>query len=1838
MAEFKLERFKYKWRGDWESGIEYDRDDVVRLKGKSYVCIFGHTSSTLFRDDLNAILPESNPPQPQPRWVVMTSGSTFLGDWEPEFVYDLGDIILYDGTIWICNEAHSSSSFAANASKFDVFVKATKFIGNWQAGTDYGHGALAKYNGKIFKCLVAHTAGALLENNINDWEEFFNGVQYRGPWLVNTSYRENDLVKYGGSIFRCVNTHESGSAGLDDINFEIEFPGNQPAGDWDNETYYNEGDIARYGGYLYYAVANNYDFQPTLIPDDSTIRWVLLAKTYNFRGDWSLSEFYKTGDIVQRGGQLLLAKIDINGVNFDGSSTDYLDPDIWQLLVPGKRWSSNWGSGNYYSVGDVIYHLGTAYVCNFEHEADNRNFPGDNGNGFEYWDVLIQSGRPGGLHDKGDLLSYGLTRDLVGDGSSIGDVRVPIGEEGELLSITADLEVFWRNFVHDADVVYVAPFGRDEPSYGAAKNRPFKTIRHASDYVQDNYLPGSPVKIEVATGTYQELVPIQIPEGCVIMGDELRATVIEATPPKQDYIDMYSYAKIGFTYINGILSNLLANVRLDVHPNNEFTQSFNANSTSVQIANLIISKFNAWQTVIDYRQDLVDDDIEVTGTNNLTLDSDYIAGATNLEFNKDFIVSETINFLKDSYPDVSLDEVILKEMLQSAIRAASKDLKYPGTYFTVHSAKQFYSSIGGGQLSDMFYARNITGVRNCTLTGLKGVLRPPGVFELFQRPSGGAFVSLDPGWGPDDERVWIKTRSPYIQGVTTIGTGCIGQKVDGSLHNGGNKSMTSNDFTQVLSDGIGAWISNNARVEMVSVFTYYNQVGYLAELGGVIRATNGNNSYGKWGAIADGNDPTETPDDATVNNRENHAVIEQALAGGLNDHLYVFEYGNCGEHYTSADAEIVGAGQAADVEYTDFRDSALFEARLINTQGSGSEGGSGFLTRQGYAQQTADSTQGLLLSATDITQELAEIDGMRIIIISGDGVGQYGYINSYDFVTKEITVRKESTGELGWDHIVPGTPINTTLNSTCQYRIEPRVTVSSPNYLQNARNLSTIQDYADATFGGTTETYINLNLDGQLGSNQFAEAGQSAAVFRVVRSGSTYSVTMTNAGSGYAKGDVITIDGALLGGNTADNTITINVDEVTEDSTDAILTFTAVGTPRPGRYVAVAQPNVIQFSDNGTSWQSVNTAFDGDFQRVISGNNTFVAIAKNENRLVFSYDARTWTTRSLPATANWIDGTYGNGKFVIVAEGTNQGAYSLDGLTWSSMTLPNADDSTGDQWQSVEYGAGVFIAISGSLNRDIAISTDGINWTKKEDVLPDGIGYDWANLVYGNNRFFALSKNGTGVFSIDNGETWYQSLSIPTTYIDEATDEEVAYPQTDWVDIKFYQGVFVAISQGAGGGTSNRLAITEDAILWTERTLPTSKSWGAIVVNSIEDKPSFIILGNNTLSGGNVLVQAGAQAKVRANVFQGSFESVKIWDPGSGYDDALNMTFSVFDNAFTLEVEIEPRLGNGVLAQPDFINRGAGYRSSSSDITITGDGYADIIPEENFITLSGIDVVPGPGVQIYIDGILNEDTVDPDDLKLFTGIEITDLGDDGTGNDTNTVKFKVSPRLRNEYNISHNTACILRSRYSQCRITGHDFLDIGTGNFEETNYPEIYAGGNFFTAAPENEVYESRGGRVFYTSSDQDGNFRVGELFSVQQATGVVTISAEFFQLDGLSELALGGVRLGGSGTVVREFSTDPTFSEDSNNVVPTQRAIGTFLANRLSVGGENLEVNAIVAGAVYIGSQDDIINSTAEEYVKIDRQVVFDGQDSLTNPTIVSGTIVGQMMFLRPAFNESMQ
>jgi len=127
---------------------------------------------------------------------------------------------------------------------------------------------------------------------------------------------------------------------------------------------------------------------------------------------------------------------------------------------------------------------------------------------------------------------------------------------------------------------------------------------------------------------------------------------------------------------------------------------------------------------------------------------------------------------------------------------------------------------------------------------------------------------------------------------------------------------------------------------------------------------------------------------------------------------------------------------------------------------------------------------------------------------------------------------------------------------------------------------------------------------------------------------------------------------------------------------------------------------------------------------------------------------------------------------------------------------------------------------------------------------------------------------------------------------------------------------------------------------------------------------------------------------------------------------------------------------------------------------------------------------------------------------------------------------------------------------STMRATGHDFLDVGTGGYNTSNYPsKIY--GDPKSPSQAREIDERNRGRVFYVSTDQDGFFRVGRFFTVDQGTGTVTFAASIAlsNLDGI------GFKRGIS---VSEFSTDDRFEDLAEDSVPTEAAISRYIDRRL--------------------------------------------------------------------------
>jgi hypothetical protein len=1106
---------------------------------------------------------------------------------------------------------------------------------------------------------------------------------------------------------------------------------------------------------------------------------------------------------------------------------------------------------------------------------------------------------------------------------------------------------------------------------------------------------------------------------------------------------------------------------------------------------------------------------------------------------------------------------------------------YPGMYKTKMAARLYANSVLGSQEEDFFYLRNATGLRLMTMRGLNGDLTPVNEYGT-SRVTAGAYGSLDPGWGPDDQSVWIATRSPYIQNCTTFGNAAVGQKIDGALHNGGNDSIVSNDFTQVISDGIGAWLTNNGRAEMVSVFTYYSHIGYLCESGGRARATNGNNSYGTWGSVAEGVDQTETPITAIVDNKKQfNATISNVEVDG--DKLIALEFDHAGNEYTEALINIFGSGTGAETEADEVRDDGVNRIRIIETDdSSGALGGSGYKVAENTAQ-TGSSTS-VTLAATDGEPDSA-YPGMKVFITGGAGVGQYATIDTYSSGSKEATVLKDDGVTSGWEHLNPGTTI-VSPNSSSTYRIEPSVTFTAPPYSSAAQEMSAAAVKSSAAYCETAAIYTGLT------GSSLTLFGNGAS-FEVTRNTSKYIVAIEDGGTNYVRGDEIVIPGNQLGGATPANDLTITVTSI-NSTTGAVTAFDISGVGLSGKYVATQTgTTTLHVSDGGGTWSTVSmggSAPSGELaivNGVISDGSsdfrTSVTVVVGESisadQVWYSEDLASWTNTSLPLGP--YSGTpsvaFGQGKFVVIFSGSLDVFESNNGgVTWArrSGALP----ATG--FNKLTYGAGRFVAVrSGTTDSAYCDIIDTSVWTGT--TLPTTS--DWVGLAHGNNRFLTVSSSDNkAAYSLDRGETWI-TADLPD-YLGGVN----AY-----TDVQYGQGVFMATANNAN--PFNEVYTSENGVDWTTRTTAadadgTNTGFIATAFGNPNNIGYWIAFAGSAETHA-VRIQTGARARGRVGVANEQVFEVRLLEPGSGYTSgAPTMTITDPNNIF--DVQFTVRTGKGSLANPTFISRGTGYQAASSEIAASeSNGFAEFFQTGTFIAVRQLTERPVPGANIVFDSL-------PDQVFKLVNT-VTFLGDEPG---SYTTFLNISPEMTVLDAPDDGDPVTMRIRYSQVRLTGHDFLDIGTGGFTSTNYPNQ----PLIDPDQTKETRERDGGRVFYTATDQDGNFRVGGLFSVEQATGVATLNADAFNIAGLQELSLGEVTLGGNSASITEFSTDPFFTANSDTVVPTQRAVKAYIEAQIGGGGASLNVNTVTAGSIFIGT--NIITTVDSSAINIKATTEFTG------------------------------
>ena len=684
------------------------------------------------------------------------------------------------------------------------------------------------------------------------------------------------------------------------------------------------------------------------------------------------------------------------------------------------------------------------------------------------------------------------------------------------------------------------------------------------------------------------------------------------------------------------------------------------------------------------------------------------------------------------------------------------------------------------------------------------------------------------------------------------------------------------------------------------------------------------------------------------------------------------------------------------------------------------------------------------------------------------------------------------------------------------------------NYALSQATSGDVVDFNTITggTGGTPGTY-DIEQTGSTGSGINAKA-------RVILDGSsTPTLTLTDGGSGHAAGDIV--DFSTNGPDSSDQmggASQIKITVVSAGVGDVV--YVKNGVYRENLPLRIPTGVTVQGESlrgteirpaTSTGSQVKTVSITTNPTDATNGTYNYVhASATNGNGVTASFVANITVSGNTVSAVSIYHGGVGFavGNTITIPK-ANIGTPSSDlVLTVASLQDNNASDmflmnNTTNLVQmsfkgltATPTGKGTGKAAVTSLDPSGSITTASpyVQNCSSVNANATGIEIDGNLHSAGNksilaNDFTQINSDGTGVHALAGGRG--EMVSIFTYYCDKSF-----YAHSGG----FIRGLNCSSAYGEKGAVAEGTLSSETAVSVNSRGEMLKYATTGFVGAATESDIADTVTTSGTPTAAAITgVTSGATATIiRTNV---SLDFIHITGRSGNFTQGEVVTITK-DNSSTFQATLDASHGDSTAAQTG--QQGALIAVDSSDGTL---GSSTAISVGNNIQFAGDS----------------------------TYYRVSAVSETSTENQTALVRLTAS--VSNANAIADNTAVTITGKFSNIRLTGHDFLDIGTGDFTTSNYP----GGPSQPADQSDEIDELTGGRVYFSSTDQKGDFRVGDLFRIEQATGVATLNADAFDLSGLSELQLGsiGAQLGAT---INEFSTDETLSNDSNSAVPTERAV----------------------------------------------------------------------------------
>jgi len=817
MADFRLGRLKFNWKGAWTTSTAYVIDDIVKYGANAYVCTTNHTSAAnenlFYSSDVS-------------KWSVHTEGVVSKGDWAASTWYKLNDVVKYGNSQYRVTTGHTSAATFSD-SNFSTYLEGLKFEDSWVASTTYQVGDIVTYKGYTYSAKLNHTGQTSTPNlDTTNWVVVTTGFSAQGDYATSTAYAPGDVVRYGGYSYVCT-TSTTGNAPTNTTYWKLLVEGFKWTGAWASGTVYQKGDIVNRNSNTYICITSGTTGAaqaPEL--DTNGNYWNYIAQ-----GGAAAQVLQETGDLLYQ------AAGGINRIALPAGSTGTAAEQAaasGQVLTVGgspllPRWETNNTTTSVYYVAETG--LDTNNGLQISRAFKTIRYAMD------YITALTGASKPSLTNPVSVYVKAGVYEESL-------PIHIPayVSIIGDNIRNTIVKPIAGNSDQQTLTVAALTSFRRGDVVSNSAGTKTLKVldVNDAKTEVIGLNVSGG---LWTTSDKYVDVVSNKHADAADLLTNNAEFLAHEAYHKHVADVGAVSGTEATVkSRLEALVGDFAYNIKAG--GNNKVF----AYGTAYVGGSAITGNTTQDGVLVGYLNTVGQEIIKgqtITKSAGNTKSQTAYGGTADTANPKCATQASALN---------TLATIITTAITNSNMSHATDT----NTYKDISAATNQTNPE-----STMFYLATHNILKDLVMEGMSGFVPAGSDKDIESATIKGVYLRLDPASAI--------TKSPYVQNCSAIGGAAVGAMVDGSAHahydgspTPSFKSMCFDAFTQVLEGGVGFWCRGTSAAEIVSSFTYYAHISYASTGGARIRAVSGNSSYGKYGCIARGFDPAEATINGTV--------------------------------------------------------------------------------------------------------------------------------------------------------------------------------------------------------------------------------------------------------------------------------------------------------------------------------------------------------------------------------------------------------------------------------------------------------------------------------------------------------------------------------------------------------------------------------------------------------------------------------------------------------------------------------------------------------------------------------------------------------------------------------------------------------------------------------------------------------------------------------------------------------------------------------------------------------------------------------------------------------------